>query len=90
MPSRRVLVSMELISPEGFRIQFDDNGWHLLNRRQLGEAQRELAFAVVERAEEVVYPVDEKILEPPTLQQIGEYAAKIVGLRITHQRFKQK
>ena len=90
MIPRRVLISMELISPEGFRIQFDDNGWHLLNRRQLGESVRARALALVEKAESCLPPVDEQALEPPTLQEIGEYAAKTLGLRITHHRFKQK
>jgi|GEM_PF-4854795 len=90
MTPRRVLISLEVLSSEGFRIQFDESGWHLLNRRQLGEAQRDKALALVEKLEECLPPVDEKALEPPTMQEIGEYAAKTLGLRVNHHRFKQK
>ena len=90
MATRRILVSMELISPEGYRMQFDEKGWHLLNRRQLGEAEREKALALCDTAEDCLPPVDEVTLAPPTLHEIGEFAAKTLGLRITHHHFKQK
>lgn len=90
MASHRTLIGLEFLSPAGFRISFDAEGWRLLNPRQLGQADLERARALVEQAEACLPPVQEDATEPPSMNAIGEHVATTLGLRITHHRFKQR
>lgn len=90
MANHRTLISLEFVSKEGYRLEFDGDVWRLVNPRQLGQKDLEAARALLERAEECLPPVSEEDPKPPSLNDIGEHVATTLGLRITHHRFKQR
>lgn len=89
MASKRTLIGLEFVSPEGYRLEFDGIIWRLHNPRQLGQKDLEKARALLERAEECLPPVIEGETEPPTMDAIGNHVAITLGLRINHHRFKK-
>lgn len=90
MGHRRTLVRLELLSPEGYRLEVDVDGWHLINPRNLGEKARAAALHMLERAETMVLPEDPKREGPPTWIDRAAHAEKILKLRITHRIWKQE
>jgi hypothetical protein len=85
---RRTLTAMEFSAAGGVRLILDADGWRLVNPRQLGQTQLTAAESLRERAEVCLPPRAEDDPEP-TLVEIGEHAAKTLGLRITHRHFRQ-
>ncbi len=90
MPKRRVITAMEFVSPEGFRFALDPDGWRIVKPRNLGETQIQDARVILARAEDCQPPVDPLASAPPTVQELGEYVAKRLNLRINHHDFTQR
>lgn len=88
MAGKRELVSMEFLTKLGVRLEMDGDGWRLLNPRQHGEAQLVAARKVLERCETCLPKVAEGE-DPPSMQEIGEFVAKTMALRITHRYFRK-
>jgi len=89
MANRRTLIALEFLSREGFRLEFSEDGWRLLNPRQLGQGELERARELLSRAEECLPPVVDGETEPPSMKSVGDHVATTLGLRINHHRFKQ-
>jgi hypothetical protein len=89
MSRGRTLTSLEFVTQDGLRLELDEKGWRLLHARQLGEAQLEKARAFVEQVEACIPPANEDG-SPHDLFQIGDHAAKVLRLRNTQRRFRQK
>ncbi len=89
MTRGRTLMAMEFLTPAGARLELDRDGWRLVKPRSLGERELVQARVVLEQAESCVPPQDDPTAEPPTVEELGTYVAKQLGLRITHHRWKQ-
>lgn len=88
MSKRRVVYMVEFLSPEGVRLEYGEDGWRILNIRQLGEAARRNAQQLLERAE---LHADRAVIEPnddAPLETRSAYVARKLGLRVTHKRTK--
>ncbi len=90
MAQRRDPKRIEFLTTHGAKLEFDRDGWRLLQQRNLGEKDLARARGMLAKAEECVMPEDPDRLVPPDLLEVGEYVAKKLNLRITHRDFKQR
>ncbi len=93
MTARRALVAMEFLSPDGTRLILDDDGWRLVNPRQLGPKQLDKARKLLEKCAEPPaapeLPPGAEPPDPPTMEESGEAAAARLQLRVTQRRWRQ-
>lgn len=89
MSRGRTLISLEFVAQDGVRMSLDDDGWHLLHPRQMGEAQLQKARELLEKAQETLPPPAEDG-KPPGLFELGDYAANMLKLRCTQRKFRQR
>jgi hypothetical protein len=87
--SRRTLTALEFVGPEGIRLGLDEDGWRLINPRNMGESALERARALLEKIEQTPPPANEDG-SPHDLFQLGDHAAKTFGLRNTQRKFRQR
>jgi hypothetical protein len=90
MAGRRIVFEIEFATSDGVRIEFGERGLRILNVRQLGEAQRQAALALVERAEELIEKALPDPLERAPLVAHADLLANQLGWRITHKRTKNE
>lgn len=90
MSKRREPKRIEFLTSDGYKLEYDADGWRLLQSRNLGPKALDRARAVLAKAEECLPPVDPERLVPPDMLEIGEYVAKQLNLRITHRDFRHR
>lgn len=79
---------VDFVTADGIRLRYDGTRWHVEAIRQLGEAQRQAALLLLERAEAMAERTPEEFLAPDALLGRAEYVARRLELRITHRRRK--
>ncbi len=90
MTQRRTLIALGFVTKEGVSFELNFDGWRLLKPRQIGEKDLQAARELMERLENERPPVRDPEDPPPTMLELGEYAAERFGLRINHHRYKQR
>jgi hypothetical protein len=88
MRARRVCHCVEFVTDEGVRIVFDEDGWHLVNPRQLGHVALKRAEELVTRAEGHAEKTPSDQLGDDEHLGRAEYVARKLRLRVTHRRMK--
>jgi len=90
MVGHRLIHTVEFLTADGIKIELNQEGWRVLNIRQLGEAQRIAALALLARVEALAPypPPEDRPATALTLTEDADRVATRVGLRITHRRFK--
>jgi hypothetical protein len=88
MRTRRRCYCVEFVTREGVRIEFDEDGWRLLNPRQLGHAVLKQAEQLITRAEGHAEKAPLEMLKDDEHLGRAEYVARKLDLRVTHRRMK--
>lgn len=90
MTQRRTLIALGFVTKEGVSFELNFDGWRLLKPRQIGEKDLQAARELMVRFETELPPVRDPEDPPPTMLELGEYAAERFALRINHHRYKQR
>jgi hypothetical protein len=86
--ARTLVYQIDFQTPEGVRIEFNDEGCRILNIRQLGEGERKHALDLLDRMEAYIEHSFANTAEPLALTERAERMATKFSLRITHRRAK--
>jgi hypothetical protein len=89
MRARTVVYLVELVTRDGVRLEYSEEGWHVRNIRQLSEPQKKAALELIERATLHAERTAPEMLGDEPLLARAQYAAKRLDLRITHRRTKR-
>ena len=88
MSDPRLIHTVEFLGSDGTKFELTQDGWRVMNARQMGETQRLAALALLARLETLApYPPP----EPKPFAALIEDAERVagrIGLRITHRRSK--
>lgn len=88
MAATRLIHTVEFLAPDGSKFELDQDGWRVLQVRQMGEPQRLAALALLARLEALApYPPPEPRPFAALIEDAERVAARL-GLRITHRRAK--
>lgn len=88
MRARPICIQVEFVSAEGWRLSYGEEGWKVENVRQLGHAHQAKARELAERGADAAERTPPELLGDDELLGRAQYAAKKLGLRVTHKRTK--